>query len=127
MEKNRMAACGVDCCECAQYTITMEKDINAAELLVEWFRSQGWINKNDGAEAVMEKAPLCKGCWSITDDCFWECGCGETDFRVCCNERQINHCGECNDFPCENYREWASWHESHHKAMESFLSLRTDI
>ena len=124
MTEKRPAPCGVDCSECGQYKVTMEKDEGAAELLAEWFRSQGWIGENEGGEAVMRKAPLCKGCRDITDDCFWSCGCGSVDFRVCCDERQIDHCGECSVFPCEHYLEWASWHESHKKAMEYLLSLK---
>ncbi|MCL2499706.1 MAG: DUF3795 domain-containing protein [Defluviitaleaceae bacterium] len=120
-DKYKTAACGVDCNACAQYKVTINHDLEAAELLVEWFKSQGWIGENEGAEAVMKKSPLCKGCWNITDDCFWKCGCGEIDFRICCNEKQINHCGECNDFPCSHYKEWASWHESHQKAMDYLL------
>ncbi len=114
----RMAACGVDCNACAQYKITMEQDRPSAELLVGWFRCQGWIGADEGAEAVLRKAPLCKGCWDITADCFWQCGCGALDFRVCCTERQILHCGECGDFPCADYRAWVDWHESHREAME---------
>ena len=91
-----------------------------------WFRGQGWIDEYEGAEAVMKKAPLCKGCWNITNDCFWSCGCGSRDFRICCIEKQINHCGECDDYPCEQYKEWVGWHESHEKAMEYLLSLRAN-
>lgn len=76
MEKSKSAACGIDCNECGQYKITMEYDMKAAESLVEWFRSRGWIGENEGAEAIMKKAPLCRGCWNITDDCFWKYGCG---------------------------------------------------
>lgn len=127
MEKHRLAACGVDCNECASYKVTMERDINAAELLVDWYRSMGWIGENEGAEAIMEKAPLCKGCWHTpNDDCFFKCGCGSRDFRICCTEKQINHCGECNEFPCEDYKEFASWHEGHQKAMDYLISLRNN-
>jgi len=124
MDKLKLAACGIDCSQCGQYKVTMEQDLNAAESLAEWFRSQGWIGENEGAEAVLNKAPLCKGCWNITDDCFWKCGCGSRDFRVCCQKRKINHCGECGRFPCKHYKNWTSWHESHQKAMEHLLSLR---
>ena len=123
-KKVRLAACGVDCDECAQYKVTMEHDDKAAESLLPWFRSQGWIGEDEGAEAVMMKAPLCKGCWDITEDCFWSCGCGSVDFRLCCNEKQIGHCGACNAFPCEPYNVWVSWHDSHKKAMEYLLSLK---
>ena len=124
MEKLRMAACGIDCNECNLYKITMEQDIKAAESVVGWFKSRGWIGEDEGAEAVMNKNPLCTGCWNITDDCFWKCGCHNIDFRICCNERQINHCGECSDFPCEDYSAFAVGHE---KAMERLLSIRGNI
>jgi len=124
MDKLKMAACGVDCNECGQYKVTKDHDMKSAELLVEWFRIRGWIEPNEGAEAVIKKAPLCNGCWNTTDDCFWKCGCGSRDFRVCCKEKQINHCGECENFPCENYIEWSTWNEAHKKAMDYLKTLK---
>lgn len=118
------AACGVNCKECASYKVTTENDIKAAELLVDWYKERGWIGKNEGAEAIMKKNPLCKGCRNTTEDCFFKRGCHNIDFRVCCNERQIDHCGECVDFPCENYRIWALSAEAHKKALEHLISLR---
>ena len=127
MDKVKMAACGVDCNECGQYKITSEHDLKEAEGLVCWFRSMGWIGENEGTEAIMKKAPLCKGCWNITDDCFWKCIGGSCGLRTCCEEMKINHCGECGDFPCEHYKEFADenndWHK---KAMEHLMSLRAN-
>jgi len=120
----RMAACGIDCSQCDQYKVTVHQDLDAAQPLVGWYRSQGWIAENEGAEAVLHKAPLCNGCWNATNGCFFKCGCGKIDFRVCCNKKKINHCGECKKFPCKHYKAWASWHEGHKKAMERLLSLR---
>jgi hypothetical protein len=127
MNTLKLAACGIDCSKCGSYKVTMEHDKKSAEGLVEWYRGQGWIGKDEGAEAVMKKNPLCRGCWNVTDDCFFKCGCGGIDFRICCKERGINHCGECNDFPCENYTKWADWHESHQKAKEYLLSLSANV
>jgi len=124
MENLKLAACGIDCSECASYKVTMNQDLKAAESLVEWYKGQGWIGKNEGVEAIIKKTPLCKGCWNITEDCFWKCGCGSLDFRICCTEKQISHCGECSDFPCDHFKEWASWGESCQKAMDHLLSLR---
>ena len=121
----KMAACGVDCGECAQYKVTANSDMDAAESLAEWFRSQGWIAESEGADAVMKRVPLCKGCWNITDDCFWKCGCGSIDFRICCKEREIDNCSQCNEFPCKEYKKWVDWHEAHEKAMERLILLRT--
>ena len=120
----KMAACGIDCSQCGQYKATMENDLAAAATLVEWFRGQGWIGKAEGAEAVMAKAPLCKGCWQRTADCFFKCGCNKKDFAQCCRDRQIDHCGQCADFPCEPYSEWTGWDTSCKKAMERLLSLK---
>ena len=102
MNKHKLAACGIDCNECGSYKVTIKQDMKAAEGLVEWSRSRGWIGENEGAEAVLKKAkisPICLGCWDITADCLWQCGCGSRDFRVCCKKKQINHCGECGGFP----------------------------
>jgi len=124
MSKLKLAACGIDCNECASYKVTTEQDLKAAELMLPWFRSQGLIGENEGAEAVVKKAPFCTGCWNIAGDCFWT-GCNKCFFRVCCNEKQINHCGECSDFPCERYKDCGSGSDVYKKAMEYLLSLRT--
>jgi len=124
MQKLRLAACGIDCNECSSYKVTTENDLEEAEKLVEWYRGNEWIGKDEGAEAILKKNPLCTGCWnSRNDNCFFQCGCGKRDFRDCCTEKQINHCGECTEFPCEYYKEWASWTDSH-KTMEYLLSLK---
>lgn len=121
----KLAACGIDCAECASYKATIHQDLDAAALLVPWYRGNGWIGADEGAEAILRKNPLCRGCWEGTEDCFFKCGCGRTDFRECCRERQIDHCGDCDNFPCAEYREWVSWSETHGQAMEKLLARRT--
>lgn len=122
MDKLKLAACGVDCNVCGLYNA--EHDLKAAESCVEWFRGQGWIEADGNAEAVQKavqnKAPFCNGCWG---DSEW-CGCGSIDFRKCCKKKEINHCGECHDFPCEPYIEWIDDLDHHKKAMEYLLSLK---
>ena len=122
MEKLKMAACGVDCSTCGLYNAG--HDLKAAESCVAWFRGQGWIEADGDAEAVQKavqnKAPFCDGCWG--DSGF--CGCGRINFRTCCEQKEIDHCGECGDFPCEPYKEWVDWHENHRKAMECLLGLK---
>jgi hypothetical protein len=69
--------------------------------------------------------PESKGCWDITDDCFWKCGCGAIDFRECCEKKQIRHCGECADFPCGPYLDWVNMEGAtlHRAAMERLASM----
>ena len=116
----KMAACGMDCGKCGTYN--KEHDISAAEELVQWYRERGWIKEDEGAEAVQKNPPFCRGCHS---DCVF-CGCGRINFRECCKEKGIDHCGECGDFPCEPYLEWAGWHEGHTRVMEQLLALKAN-
>ena len=116
-----MAACGIDCNECGQYKVTAFHDVQAAESLVPWFKSQGWIEKSEGAEAVLKKAPLCNGCWDKTGVVFCPGNC----LRTCCEEKNIDHCGECPEFPCERYNKWIAGLEHHQKAMEHLMALRS--
>ena len=119
--RHKLAACGIDCNECGQYKVTFFQDIDSAEGLVPWFRSMDWIKKNDGAEAVLKKSPLCKGCWAISNDRAHFCA--DCFLRKCCEERQLNHCGECGDFPCAEYIKFVGNLDHHKKAMEYLLSL----
>lgn len=118
MEKLKLAACGIDCNECA--LCNAEHDLKAAESLVGWFKSRGWIKKDDTAEAVIRKAPFCKGCWGGTE-VHWSKDCA---LLMCCREKQLNHCGECDDFPCHEYMKWAKDLEHHEKAMEYLKSIK---
>jgi hypothetical protein len=111
MSKLKMAACGLDCNECGHYKLAMEHNLKSAEYLVEYFRDGEWIGKNDGAEEVLKKVPICKGCWDESGvrtqnctDCF---------LRACCEEKQLNHCRECDNFPCESYIDFEKGHEGH--------------
>ena len=122
-EKMKLAACGIDCHECASYKVTTEQDLKSAELMLPWFRSQKLIGEDEGAEAIVKKAPFCTGCWKIAGDCYWT-GCNSCHFRACCVEKQIDHCGYCNDFPCERYERWASTGEFYKKAMDFLFSFR---
>ena len=121
----KIAACGIDCNECGQYKVTAMNDADAAEDLTQWFRGMGWIGEGDGAEAVLKMAPLCKGCRNIDDDCFWKCGGGDCGLRLCCEERQLGHCGECVEFPCGEYKKFGEDGLPHHrKAMAYLQSLK---
>ncbi len=125
MNKLKLAACGVDCSDCAQYKVTMEQDMKAAKTLAPWFKSQGWIGEDENAEAVLKKAPLCRGCWDKTE-VFWGLSgaCGRCGLRACCEEKQIDHCGKCASFPCGAYMDWVADLDHHKKALEYLLSLK---
>jgi len=121
-----MAACGLDCSECGAYKVTMFGDLEEAGKMAEFWRHNGWIGPDDGAEAVLRANPVCKGCWDNAD-CVIKCGCGNgRDFRACCNEKGIRHCGECGAFPCGDYKAWAAQNEGCQAGMNVLLSLRAN-
>ena len=125
MGKHKLAACGIDCNECGQYKVTMQQDMKSAEGLVGWFKSQGWIGEGDGAEALMGMAPLCRGCWDADkSSAHFADYCKNCELRACCEEKQINHCGECDALPCDRYIKWIDDLPHHKKALEYLLSLR---
>ena len=121
-----MAACGIDCNECASYKVTTEQDLKSAELLLPWFRSQGLVGENESAEAVLKHAPFCTGCWNIANNCYWV-NCNNCNYRTCCVEKQIEHCGYCSDFPCAHYEGWGDKSEVYRKGMARILSLKEEL
>lgn len=121
MEKAMFAPCGIDCAECASYKVTASGDLNAAGLLVDWYRSRGWIGADEGAEAVADKAPLCRGCMNANADSFFKCGCR---MLVCCKDKRIENCGECERFPCDDYKDFARGNEVHKRAMDYLTANR---
>ena len=122
MKKHKLAACAIDCNECGHYKLSMAHDVKSAECLVEYFRDGGWIGENDGADAVLKKVPVCRGCWDKTAVRTHDCT--NCLLRACCEEKQFNFCGECGDFPCDKYISFVGDNEHHKKTMEYLLSLR---
>lgn len=114
----KIAACGIDCSRCNLYNAG--RDITAAQALVEWLRLRGLIGADDGVQAVRAKAPLCMGCRAQDGECF----CGDCHLRACCDGKQLDHCGQCGDFPCVEYVEWTEGTEHHIKAMEYLMKRR---
>ncbi|MDH5200933.1 MAG: DUF3795 domain-containing protein [Candidatus Bathyarchaeota archaeon] len=48
-----------------------------------------------------EKEPKCPGCEAIGGKPFW----GECPTYHCTEERGVEHCGLCGEFPCERFIE----------------------
>ncbi len=44
----------------------------------------------------------CKGCLQVKDP-FW----GTCPVKACCEERGLQHCGECRDFACDLLKQFA--------------------
>ena len=46
----------------------------------------------------------CKGCRENKGVIFW----GECDLYKCLSEKNLDHCAECKNFPCDTLKEWSS-------------------
>jgi hypothetical protein len=113
-----MAACGLDCGACDLYKASF--DISAAESLVEWFKSKGWIGIHDGAAELMEKGPYCCGCQGDRNK-HWSGNCA---ILICCvDERKLEHCAHCDEFPCQRLKEWSEQGEGYQKALNRLMNL----
>lgn len=44
----------------------------------------------------------CKGCVHITNP-FW----GTCPVKACCEDKGLEHCGECADFPCQQLHDFS--------------------
>lgn len=56
----------------------------------------------DSCKYSIEKG--CPGCHMQKGKPFW----GECELYQCASDRNIKHCGECNEFPCDELKKWAS-------------------
>ena len=93
MNEKIMAACGNDCSACPRYIkepyVKTEAELaHTAEL---WYK----IGYRD--HVVTNEEISCTGC---KEDNWCR-------YKVvkCTNEKQIEHCGQCSQFPCDNIRE----------------------
>jgi len=46
-----------------------------------------------------EKEPRCKGCSEVDGKPSW----GECETYSCVQNKKVDHCGECPDFPCTDF------------------------
>ena len=45
----------------------------------------------------------CPGCIKAEGKMFW----GECELSKCCIEKELQHCGQCQNFPCDKLREFS--------------------
>lgn len=113
MHTLEIAACGLNCETCEIRLAPF--DTQAAEVVIKWFKSQGWLSGEEGMPEVIERKMYCKGClgdreihWS--PDC-WILSC-------CVDQHGLSNCSECPDFPCDRLIEWSTQDKSYQEALE---------
>ncbi|MCX7922846.1 MAG: DUF3795 domain-containing protein [Clostridia bacterium] len=107
MDKHRLlGACGIYCGACDHYLSTLQE-------------GKYLLEEIPGSGRNLIKVP-CKGCKSENpaDMCEW---CAQCDIKLCAAKRSIDHCGLCDEFPCERMRSFRNDGLIHHK--EAFKNI----
>ncbi|MHB0998861.1 MAG: DUF3795 domain-containing protein [Armatimonadota bacterium] len=106
-----IAPCGIDCSACSIYIAA--HDAEAAERL-----AQEWKSWQPAAEASWFK---CRGCRGDRSACWSE----NCDIHACCVEdKGMDSCSQCGDFPCSKLAVWAADSPHHAAALEYLKQMR---
>lgn len=54
------------------------------------------------SQCSFRESANCPGCL-LTEKLFW----GECPIKNCCEDREIDHCGQCSDFCCAPLKEFS--------------------
>ncbi|MCD6466895.1 MAG: DUF3795 domain-containing protein [Methanomicrobia archaeon] len=111
-KKDKMiAVCGLKCYECD--ILQASNDPKIAKQIVDWFK------KERGEDVKLEDI-RCSGCkgdrtkhWS--PDCWI--------LKCCVDERELEFCYECGDFPCDRLNEWAKGSKDYGEALERLKEM----
>ena len=119
MREKMIAVCGLDCSGCPLLKASLG-DLKAAEHLAKWWKSAGWLDENQGPEDVIAAGPHCLGCRGDRAK-HWSPKCWILQCAV--DERGLDSCHECGDFPCERLVEWAAQNEGYTEALNSLRTM----
>ena len=119
MIEEPVGVCGIDCSRCALLKASFG-DVEAAESLARWWKSEGWMREDEGAAEVLAGGPHCLGCREDRSS-HWSPECW---ILTCCvDDRDLASCHECGDFACERLEAWASQNERYTEALDRLRSM----
>jgi hypothetical protein len=116
MKKHKplMGACGLDCTECEIRRASENPEL--ARTIADWLRQHG-------SPRVRPEDIRCSGCkgdrarhWSA--DCW---------ILLCCvDNKGLEFCYECQDFPCSGLKEWARKDKRYEQALSRLKGMKKD-
>ena len=110
----QQAACGLNCETCEIRLAPF--DPAAAESVLKWFRSEGWLTESEGLTEVIQRKLYCTGCLGSRET-HWSADCWI--LHCCIDEAHLENCSQCPDFPCDRLIEWSQQNESYQHALEN--------
>ena len=121
MSEDRIAVCGIDCAQCPLLRASLG-DAEAAEQLAGWWKSEGWLEEDEGAAEILEGGPHCLGCRADRAT-HWSADCWI--LKCCVDDRGLDFCHECDGFACEQLVEWAAQSDRHTEALSRLRRMRS--
>jgi hypothetical protein len=113
-----MAACGLNCQTCEIRLAPSNQ--HAADVLIKWFKSEGWLAGDEGMPEVIERKMYCTGCLGSRDT-HWS---GDCWILTCCvDQHGLTNCSQCGDFPCERLVTWSEQNDSYRQALKTLTRL----
>lgn len=110
-KQQKIAVCGLDCGNCDIYNASNNPEI--AHQLVKQFQG-AW-------EDVKAEDFHCNGCRSNKTQC-WTPDCW---IRECCvNNKNLEYCYECQEFPCIKLKKWANKSERYGNALNQLKKMK---
>jgi len=114
-----MAVCGLDCGGCGIRKLPF--DAGAAEGVVQWYRSMGWLEEHEGVAEALERKMYCHG-FHGNRVIHWSANCWI--LQCCVDDKGLTFCYECANFPCEKLVDWAAQNESYTQALQRLQQLK---
>ena len=106
------AACGLNCAECDIFQAA--DDLEIAQRIVDWFsREQGIRLKPEDVR--------CEGCKGSREK-HWSPDCWI--LQCCVDDKALEFCCECEDFPCAKLDEWARGSKRYGDALERLKRMK---
>jgi hypothetical protein len=117
--KAMIAVCGLDCGGCDIRMLPI--DPQAAERVVSWFREMGWLQPSEGVAEAIERRMYCQGCHGDRT-VHWSADCWI--LQCCVDQKGLELCHECPEFPCGRLSEWAKGNEGYAQALRRLQQMR---
>jgi len=109
-----MATCGLLCHKCDIFLAIDDK--NLVKKIAEWFNENGYSD-------IKPKDIHCKGCKGNKDK-HWSPDCWI--IKCCVDEKGLEFCYECKDFPCEKLQKWSKKNDGYRQAFERLKKLSNE-
>jgi hypothetical protein len=118
-----IAVCGLDCAQCGIRAASLG-DREAAEQLVGWWRSISILEEDEGADEVIARGPHCLECRGDRD-AHWSPDCWI--LHCCVDEKGLDSCHLCDEFPCDRLVEWGKENEGYSAALDRLRKLQASV